>query len=102
MRLPPPRSWERVSDALWAITDRETLRVTNERLVQTLVGSLVGTDVATKLNSFFTTFGELPSPTDILEGKVKSFDYEKMEAKKTSICTLRHYSGSDPRNERTL
>lgn len=77
-----PRSWERVSDALWAITDRETLRVTNERLVQTLVGSLVGTDVATKLNSFFTTFGELPSPTDILEGKVKSFDYEKMEAKK--------------------
>lgn len=77
-----PRSWERVSDALWAITNRETLEITEKSLVNTLVGSLVGIDVAAKVNSFFTTFGDLPPPVEILEGRVKKFDYDKLEAKK--------------------
>lgn len=76
-----PRSWERVSDALWSITDRKTLEIKNPRLIGTLVGSLVGVDIAAKLNSYYKTYGDLPKPTEILNGNIKKFDFKVLEPK---------------------
>lgn len=74
-----PRSWERVSDALWGSTDRDTMNIKGS-VSTTLakVGSLVGLDVASKFNSYLQTFAQMPSPIEILDGKVKQFDFSKM------------------------
>lgn len=77
-----PRSWERVSDALWGITDRATLQVKQKGLLMNMAGSLVGIAVANELNAYHDTFGQIPAPVDILEGRVKTFDYTTIETRK--------------------
>lgn len=74
-----PRSWERVSDALWGCTDRATLQVKGSaNSIMWKVGSLIGLDVASKFNAYLQTFGQMPSPVDVLSGKVKEFDFNTM------------------------
>ena len=76
-----PRSWERVSDALWSITDRATLAIKKSMLIN-MAGSLVGTDVANSLSAYYETFGQVPLPVDILEGRVTQFDYNTLDNRK--------------------
>ena len=69
-----PRSWCFVSDLITddGVTDNDTL--------YNLVAGSVGEGLATKFMAHRKVAGRLPSPTDILAGKVKTLDVKEISA----------------------
>lgn len=76
-----PRAWEFVSNVLWSLSD-ENGRVNGKmkKLLSNSVGSLVGNAVAAEFMTVFELVGKLPNATDILEGKIKKFDFEDVSS----------------------
>lgn len=69
-----PRSWKYVSDKLYSA---EQLGKTNGDTVRSLVAGCVGEGIATEFVQHREVAHKLPSPSDVLDGKVKDAQLDK-------------------------
>lgn len=94
--FPTGRSWERVSENLWSITDRSTFTIKQENMVAPIVSSLVGAGIANKLVAYMKTFSKLPKPSEILDGSITKYDFsafretEQQNARYALVLGLSH------------
>lgn len=68
-----PRSWSFVSELL---TENDC----DDDTLMTLMAGSVGEGVAIKFGAYQKLAGKMPSPSDILSGKVKKLDYKEISA----------------------
>lgn len=86
--FPTPRSWEFVSDILFAFSDEKGLVNVNSDELQITIAGAIGSGISNKFINYVNKYGKMPKVDDIIKGNIKKYEFEDLSLVYTLIHNI--------------